>query len=147
MALFIHLSIVHLPRGSQTELTMFVGAGTYVTSCPDWLRKVEANVPVNRKREPGNRQREPATSKFLNSLIEAKFGQKIEAHHGPISAVRKEARCFWKCMFLKLEGGDAYVRGSGCTRDVRAMYAAIKSDVRAMYAEIKSDVRADIVRI
>ena len=25
----------------------------------------------------------------------------------------------------ELEGGDAYVRGSGCTRDVRAMYAAI----------------------
>ena len=24
-----------------------------------------------------------------------------------------------------VEGGDAYVRGSGCTRDVRAMYAAI----------------------
>ena len=24
-----------------------------------------------------------------------------------------------------LEGGDAYVRGSGCNRDVRAMYAAI----------------------
>ena len=87
-----------MPGRSETELAMFVGAGTYVTSCLDWLRKVEANVPVNRKREPGNRQREPATSKFLNSLIEA---QKIEAHHGPISVVRKEARCFWKCVFLK----------------------------------------------
>ena len=37
---------------------------------------------------------------------------------------------------MDMEGGGAYVRGSGCTRDVCAMYAAIKSDVRA-----------DIVRI
>ena len=50
---------------SQTELAMFVGAGTYVTSYPDWLRKVGVNLPVNRERKPVKRQREPATAKFL----------------------------------------------------------------------------------
>ena len=65
-----------------------------------WLRKVEVNLPVNRERKPVKRQREPATAKFLMRDNLAKF-LKIEAHHGPISVVRKEARCFWKCVFLK----------------------------------------------
>ena len=52
---------------------MCVGAGTYVTSYPDWLRKVGVNLPVNRERKPVKRQREPATAKFLMRDNLAKF--------------------------------------------------------------------------